>query len=110
MLNQSGRDLYVVPEMEEENDHFSKNSIVVCKNDTSPPSTLNHFDVQIFQLMALMMLPGELDQCSSNLQRKGYRKMIQREWENRDEHVEVVPQLHRDNDIFPELLSLIELN
>ena len=60
VLNQSGRDLYVIPEMEERIDPLPTNSIVGCKNDTSPPSTQDHFDVKVFQLMALMMLPGEL--------------------------------------------------
>lgn len=60
--------------------------------------------------MALVMLPGELDQCTSNLQKKANRKMMQREWDNANEEVELMPQLHRDDESLSGILPVIELN
>lgn len=112
-VNQSGRDLYVIPEMDERKvEPIPTNKIVNC-NNALPSLSLRQddFDVKLFQLMALVMLPGELDSCTSNMQRKGSRKMLQREWENADEQFEVVPQLHRDDETtLSELFPVIELN
>ena len=75
-VNQSGRDLYVIPEMDEKkNEPLLTNRIVNC-NDALPSLSLRQddFDVKLFQLMALVMLPGELDSCTSRS-----RKMLQRE-------------------------------
>jgi hypothetical protein len=97
---------------EKKNEPLLTNRIVNC-NDALPSLSLRQddFDVKLFQLMALVILPGELDSCASNIQRKGSRKLIHREWENADEEFEVVPQLHRDDETtLNELLPVIELN
>lgn len=94
------------------NDPMPTNTIVNCIDASFPPTTQDHIDVKIFQLMALVMLPGELDQCASNtLQRKGSRKTIQREWENTDEQFDLVPQLERDDESMRDLaVPVIQLN